>query len=84
MAVIDPQMPQFPSAAPPVLKIAVVIGSNTFSIEGPFTVPEAVLLIQAFIGALTPVPLPAGALSALTSSLSAANTRLEQAVAAAP
>lgn len=84
MTVVDPQMPQFPPPTPPVLKISVVIGINTFSIEGPFTVPEAVLLIQAFIGALTPVPLPAGALAALTTRLSAANTTLEQAVAAAP
>jgi hypothetical protein len=82
--VLDPQMPPLPTAdRVPLLKIAIVLGNNTLSIEGPFTVPEAVTVITTFVGAVSP-SLPADALPALTSKLMAATTALEHSVAAAP
>lgn len=84
---LDPNLPPLPPQTvdrpAPSLKIAIVLGSNTLSIEGPFTVPEAVTVIQSFVGAVSP-SLPADALPALTHKLMAATTALDHSVATAP
>lgn len=84
---LDPNLPPLPPQTAerptPSLKIAIVLGNNTLSIEGPFTVPEAVTVIQSFVGAVSP-SLPAGALPALTTMLATHTTALEHAVASAP